>query len=56
MEWHSRILGETEWDSGLAKMLTTLRAFGGIFPMALPLSLLLKLLLIETAVFKSSGI
>ena len=56
MEWHSRILEKTEWDSGLAKMLTTLRVFGGIFPVVLPLSLLLKLLLIEVAIFKSSGI
>jgi hypothetical protein len=56
MEWHSRILEEIEWDSGIAKMLTTLRAFGGIFLVALPLSSLLKLLLIEVAIFKSSGI
>ena len=55
MEWHSRILEEIEWDSGIVKMLTTLRAFGGIFLVALPLSSLLKLLLIEVAIFKLSG-
>ena len=42
MEWLSRVLEEIEWDSGIAKMITTLTVLGGIFPMALPLLLLLS--------------